>query len=554
MSRFGGKGVKVSHSRAEIDELDFHEESAKPVSRKDNGSKVKPAKESKKPATEPDDTPEEVVSSPTVRCTGGGLILPDSVATARKIQSVTIETQLRKAFVKNGDSQLFLGAGALRSLWIGIPMWASSAWDSDPIPGNLAMEWVAGATGMPIGVTITLAGGWGTTKSTFAMEVLRWIERYGGFGHYIDHESKISPNLPPSILGDSVERIMTRRAKSVEGWQSICSEAIAAAIHTMTTPVKIPETKMVKGKKKEVLVTRKLGRSVLLGLAVDTISGKLAKANQEKTMEKGHGDRSHPLEALINTNFFKTLPNVLEQYPVLMVLVSQTKFSTDSQGLEVKKKAGGQQVQFIESFDLELKKISKTRTANYDVKRIKIRNEKNAFGHDHRYIDVDVLSWEELDPTVKQGWSLRTIYDWNTAAVQLLASKQMEGRFKRNLAKAGWHLAGDNLTSGVSGRAYSKTLGMTKNDKVSLRELGDMLHRNPEVLSRIRKALRIQEIEYMDGDILKQRERIRAEFEKDHPNHLAKLVAEHTKEALVKEEEAAKKKKKQDAEKAESAQ
>jgi len=558
MGRFGNGPIQVESGRVSRETdvaVDYTPPTKNPPSRP---AQAKPTTTKKKAANKSPivtDAPalEELVSrSPIVQRRGGGLILPASARAARTVQSAVIQAQLAHSFKKSGDTQQFIGTGSLRGLWIGVPMWASSAWDSDPIPGCLPMEWIAGATGMPIGTVITLAGVWGSTKSTLALELMRWIDLYGGFGNYIDHESKLSPNLPPGLLGDSIKRVMIHRARSVDHWQQICKKQTDAAIHTMLNGVPITtKHKLKNGNFREVTKIEKIGRSRVLGLAVDTISGKMSQENQEKTWERGHGDRAHPHEALMNTNFFKTLPNILEQWPVLVVLVSQTKLGKDSQGFETRSKAGGQQVQFVESFDLDLRRVKKFRAANYEGSTIKIKNDKNSFGTDHRVIQVDSLRWTEPDDS-PQGWQFRTAYDWNAATVTLLASKAVqEGIYKKNLTDAGWHMT-ITKTGDVANAAYSKTLGMTKEDAVPFRVLGDMIHRNPEVLTMIRKALRIQEIAYLDGDILEQRDAIRREYEKKHPNILSRLVAEHSKKAMEEEAKKIKKKSKEKDEKEEA--
>jgi hypothetical protein len=403
-----------------------------------------------------------------------------------------------------GQRDVFLGAEA-DTLLVGIPMFGGHTPEDVQYPGCLPLEFVLSQDVFPLGLVIQLVAKPGVGKSALLAEFGRWFFLAGGGMILLENETKFNPSWYRSILGeDYFARMPLYRCHSVEDWQRKLTYAVGDMQRQMLGTAQQPGP----------------GRVFPVLYGVDSIMGKTSEDTQEKILGKateaglrgttglGAADRGYPIEALKITRYLRTIPQEMDGWPFALVLVNHLRVVRNDDGIEERRKAGGEQVNFQESFELELNKhgghkrlIESAEFAGYPVR---LSCEKNSFGPSHRSAVVRLLWWEEETPT---GWVQKTRWDWDWGTVhllyQILHGERGYPRIRQALKAADFHLECPSV-SDVENRAWSRNLGMTPGDACPWSELGAMLRRQPALYQQLRTCLRINTRPRMHGDYQQQ--------------------------------------------------
>lgn len=403
-----------------------------------------------------------------------------------------------KARARFGHSGVLIG-DSTESLVIGIPC------------PSLAFEYVIAQACFPLGLVLVLVAKHGVGKSALVAEFGRWFHEAGGGMELIENETKFNPHWYKSILTPEVyDKMPLYRSTSLEDCQRKLTYGVHSAKHLMEGTEKDPGP----------------GRTIPIMWAIDSIMGKQSEEVQEKILGKrgedgkrgnkgeGAASRSHPVEALKNTTYYKTIASEFDEWPFSLVLVNHLKTKHDDMGHELRSKAGGAHIDFQESFELELTKLGghkkKIQCADFEGVPLMISCEKNSFGPTHRKIQTRLLWWYEDDHTSPDGYVQKTAWDWDWSTIHLLDSL-MQGEnaipmFKKNLKEIGFHLEITSRGDADNG-AWSKSVGMKKKeDAVRWSELGAMIRADTELTNKLRKALRISHRPLLEGDYLAQME------------------------------------------------
>ena len=257
---------------------------------------------------------------------------------------------------KFGHKSVLVGKEA-DALVIGIPMFGGGPrYDEDALkyPGCLPMEFVIAQDVFPLGLVIQLVAKTGVGKSAMLAEFGRWFNLAGGGMSLMENESKFNPTWYQSIMGpDTFEnRTLKHRCKSVEDWQKMLTFSVQDMQRSMDGTKEEPGP----------------GRTFPVLYGVDSIMGKMSEDTQEKILGKktakggrgntgaGAADRGFPVEALKITRYMRTIPGEIDNWPFSLVLVNHLRLAKNDDGIEERRKAGGEQVNFQESFELELTK------------------------------------------------------------------------------------------------------------------------------------------------------------------------------------------------------
>ena len=169
--------------------------------------------------------------------------------------------------------------------------------------------------------------------------------------------------------------------------------------------------------------------------------------------------------------------------------------------------SGGSLIGFQETLELELQKYgSPINTSEVDGFHVAIRCFKNSLGVTGRVIHVRIIWWEEEEPG--GGFTQKTVFDWDWATVKLLfnimhGKAQGVIRLRQLLKDHDFHLECPKVSE-VENLAWSRSLGMTKNDAMPWSEVGRLIHADRDLMKRLRLALRIHEFPLLTGDYLKQ--------------------------------------------------
>jgi hypothetical protein len=414
--------------------------------------------------------------------------------------------QAELARKKFGHKSVYVGSEA-DALIICIPMYAGHGEAAARYPGCLPMEFVLAQDGFPLGLVFQLVARHGVGKSGLLAEFGRWFFLAGGGMYLNEAESKFNPNWYRSILGKEFFDMMPlARCKSVEDWQRKLSFSIQSTKAGMEGSKESPGP----------------GRTIPVLYGVDSIMGKSSEETQEAILGKldrrtgqrgttgdGAASRGFPIEALKITRYMRTIPGELDEWPFSLVLVNHLRIKTDDAGNVERSKAGGEQVNFQESFELELKKVGGHKKvitcANFEGFPVEISCEKNSFGPTHRRIQTRLLWWDEKNEDGE--WEQRTAWDWDWSTVHLLYTlmhgERANPRFRQALKDIDFHLECPK-TAEVENLAWSRSLGMKREDAMPWSDVGALIREDRELLDRLRCALRINRRPVLAGDYLEQ--------------------------------------------------
>jgi hypothetical protein len=343
----------------------------------------------------------------------------------------------------------------------------------------------------------------------------RWFSNAAGAVVLCENETKHNPEWFRSIMGrDNHDRMVLHTCDSIDDWQKRLTDGINDIQRLMTGTRKEPGP----------------GRTFPVLFGVDSVMGKPLEETQEKIVgvlgkdgmrgTTGTGSapaRGYPVEAGAIARYMRVVPQMIAKWPFSLVFVNHLRINKDDQGNPERSKSGGVQMDFQESFELELRKHGghKKRIVSqyFEGTPLVISCEKNSFGSTHRMINTRVLWWHEEDPETGNPVQ-RTVWDWDWSTVHLLSnllSGESSGTstyYRQRLKDIGFHLETPRVGE-VDNLAWSKTLGMSANDALPWSEVGALLREDKALLNRLRDALGIVKRPMLEGQYHKQREALR---------------------------------------------
>lgn len=382
-----------------------------------------------------------------------------------------------------------------------------------PVPA-LAFEFLIAQDGFPLGLIFQLVAETGIGKSALLAEFGRWFDMAGGGMELFENETKFNELWYRSIMGRRLfRRTPVNRCKSVEDWQRMLTFTTARWKAAMVGTAEAPGP----------------GRTFPILFGIDSIMGKPSENSAEKILGKmtkggergitgdGHASRGYPEEALVITKYLRTYPGEMDNWPFALVLVNHLKMAKDDMGNDTRGKAGGKQVDFQESFELELSRLGgpkkKIQCSDFEGYPVALTCWKNSFGPGQRRIHTRLL-WSYVEDEETGGFQQETIWDWDWSTIWLLNNilkgDKADPSLRRSLRATGFHLECPE-TGEIENSAWSKTLGMAKSDAEPWADLGRRIRRNREVTRLLRNALRINQRALLAGDYLSQLDTLASE-------------------------------------------
>ena len=375
---------------------------------------------------------------------------------------------LMKAFTavakeKFGATKVFGSRKELDQLCVGIPT------------PSLPIEYVLANDVLPFAL-IMLAGSWGSCKSSLLFEFFRWVYELNGLPFHIDAEHKFDADFACRIMRSphDVVPFVSNRCNSTEEWQEMFTHYVAEVKRVLTG------TKQEPGP----------GPTIPVAIGLDSLAAGLSQELQDKVVQEGHADRAHPIDALKNKNYLNAIIPQLTNFPFMILVVNHLKTKKDDRGIEHSYTLGGENVNFRESIGLNLSVWrSKFKNSQFEGIGVKIACSKNSFGPTHRWIKTRFLWWHEQDPTTGQ-FIQQVTWDWDWSICSLL--HEAEGIAKNRLKAMGLDIKVKSPAADVECLANMVALGMGKEEYLPWQEVGQMIHSNPEICSKIREALDIK--------------------------------------------------------------
>jgi hypothetical protein len=232
--------------------------------------------------------------------------------------------------------------------------------------------------------------------------------------------------------------------------------------------------------------------------------GNVPEKEAEAVMKnEGAADRGHPLSALMIARWSRFIGKKLEQNPFSLLATNHLRIGTDQKGYPTRTTPGGTSVPFLETTELELKKMKDIDTLERTGMEVKIKAHKNCVGPGGRSIVVDFIWWWEHVKDVEgndihdeHGVSLRQQHfgwDWNAATITLMRTIQTEQatRFTAICNDAcDFNFVG-NSQRGNNARVWSDALGIPEDDPQTYALAGKAIQERPDILSKLRYHLDI---------------------------------------------------------------
>lgn len=354
-----------------------------------------------------------------------------------------------------------------------------------PLP-SLALEFLLQVGGLPLSTWISLVGEPGSLKSTLGYDFMRMFRDMKGMSALIEGEDKFSPGWFEALLKYQMDRILFLQCDSIEELQ------------TMILDVLREFRLIMDGRGKE---NPGPGRVIPSCVFIDSLSAKGAEERQKKIEQEGHATRNFAIEAGMLTEFLKSLMRLYRFLPLVMIGTLHLKPRKDDMGNNVWHTPGGEMVRFNETFRIRVKKDRKLAWKGTKGRMISLSTLKNASGEDDLRV-VTRLLWKykeyEIPGARVQGKRQIAMWDWGWATTNLINSLTTDPKshFGDELRKA-MHLS--ILASGeATNKAWSKTLGVTKDKPVSWAQMGKLIQADTGLMNELRRALNIYPIPMFD--------------------------------------------------------
>lgn len=375
-----------------------------------------------------------------------------------------------------------------------------------PVP-YLAWEILTNVRGFPLGALVQLVAPPGVGKSGLLAEIGRWFGVLGGGLELVDNESKHYPEWFRSIMGSYYdESCRVQRTKSTEEMQIAVSNAVKFWQNFMEGTADSPGPGYV--------IPIVIGIDSIVGSTSEETAnaifgGRSAKGKSKKG--EGFASRGHPVEALINSRYFKSLKSKIRDLPVSIIGVNHLRVSRDENGIPQELVGGGALLDFAQTLQVNMEKIGGRRsrhvTQNYESFTLRLQLSKNSQGRPGLPMHVRVLNWDEI--TDAGECVLRTVWDWDWCLVHIINyvlndTNNKDTRLKAQLAKFDIHLKATSQSTHGDNKAWSKMLGMTEKDAVPWTELGEMLTADPDIVNRIRNGFGVKTVTYLQEDMRDQ--------------------------------------------------
>lgn len=357
---------------------------------------------------------------------------------------------------------------------------------------SLAMQYMLGCEGIPFGRMVQIVGSEGSYKSTLMYELMRWYVTAGGLAILIETESKDSGDIRNAILNwdpDKMRNVATTSVTSTKEWMAY-----------ITNVFKYYRTLMTENK-----------QYIPLLVALDSVTATASEASLEKIGDEGFASGSFPTLARDLSEYFKVMPDNVNNFPYTFAWINHVKPGTDSSMYSRGKIPGGKALAYYNSLTIHLGKKKTAEAANGTVTHtLEMTTWKNSFGREGRKFDVDVIWYHQEDDDV----STRCYFDWDGADIKFLLKLQDGvdiGAELRDKIKEIAQLK--TCKVGVKPGVYSEALGITKEEPMTYPQAGKVLHDNPEVMAAIKKALYIKPVSEFTpgGDYAQFLEEVRTE-------------------------------------------
>lgn len=363
-----------------------------------------------------------------------------------------------------GLEGIFLGADMDKAI-VGLPLPA------------LALRYLFQSSVFPLSRVIQFAGPFGSCKSAMLYELMRWHMVYGGGAALAECENKDAVLMRHGIMSYNpmwLRRITYGEANALEEWQSF----LTANLIQFKTALDMPGGP---------------GRTIPICMGIDSLTATDTKGEIAKTTEAGHSQLGFATQANLITRFMRQgVVGHLRGYPFTIAGTNHLKIKMEQSKVPgagpQTKTPGGDAVNFMATFLVEMNRIKDIATADYEGIRVGMKMAKNSIGPSRRKIEAQMLWWWEPDPDNPGNFRQTFAWDWDTATVELLMSLWgPDAKRKKTVGDPVRDITG--IVKDTASTSHSRVLGI--NEPVDHRIVGQALEQRPDLLDQIYPLLGI---------------------------------------------------------------
>jgi RecA/RadA recombinase len=342
-----------------------------------------------------------------------------------------------------------------------------------PFPA-LVLRYLFQSVVLPLGRIVQLAGKFGSCKSALLYEIMRWHASYGGGSALAECENKDASMMRAGIMEYNemwLRRIEFGPADTLQEWQKFLTSNLLQFKTVMDAP-------------------GGPGRTIPICMGIDSLTATDSETEIAKVEEAGHSSIGYATQANLITRYMRQgVVKHLRGYPFTIVGTNHLKNSMEQSpvpGVKLTKTPGGDAVNFMATFLLEMERVKDIATQDYDGIRVKIKMAKNSIGPSRKTAEAQLLWWQAPDPNTG-NFRQRFVWDWDTASVELLLSFTDPKSKNRTLGNAMKEIHG--IVRDTASTSHSRVLGY--DSPVPHRVLGAALERRLDLLDALYPMLGI---------------------------------------------------------------
>lgn len=337
-----------------------------------------------------------------------------------------------------------------------------------PFPA-LSLRYLFQMTALPLSRLLQIVGEEGSAKSALLTEVASWVLEYDGIYVYAENENKDTRNMRSSIFKwhpKKLANVIDLATDSLESWQTFIGNNIQFA-------------KNIQLKKDGP------GRTVPMIFGIDSLTGTAPEALLNDIEKDGFAKRTHPVMANLIAQWLRGSPRLLKDYPFLLVATNHLKPGTDARGLPTYSIPGGKGFKFMETFEIEMRKIRDIDKMAAKGLRVRLKSLKNSAGPGRKTIEANLL-WK-IGEDAEGNFRQFSAWDWHTASIEMLMKFDTEAYMRNAIRDA----CGIQVASVSKCLAYSEKLGVPKDSPISFYAMSQLLEQHPDILKALYKILHI---------------------------------------------------------------
>lgn len=288
----------------------------------------------------------------------------------------------------------------------------------------LAFEYLVDINCLPMGLIYQLIGMRASYKTTFAMEVIRWLGLRRGASDFILTEGKFSQPLAYAMCGYPDEEgytpIKPYASANMKDWQTRVTSVLKMAIGAMDKGFTANGTKYPPG------------CYAPGGVIVDSIVSQLTETQTKTIEEQGGSDRGFAVHVKAISEWISTTQAMITCRPYVLLLINHCTAEELNKFITVYKEKGGNKLAFQSSLIIVMQAGALQRTIidapGWAPTRtevvIKLSLNKSSIGDSTRTIVVPIRTETQIMEGVPESMRVRqrTHFRWGDALMRIITS------------------------------------------------------------------------------------------------------------------------------------